>query len=79
MEINIKFTDKDKWILYRILATMLFISNTVTILFSFPEIDKHLNESFEWLFAFWVIVYTTLTAIALFNYYGDLARKTKIK
>ena len=69
MKINIKITDKDRHFLYRLLAVVLFFTNTLTMWFCAPELDKYIKNPLAGIVAFWLIASLILTGFALFKHY----------
>ena len=69
MELKLKFNDKERHILYRVLAVVLLLSNTATMWFCGPELDKYITGHLSAVVAFWLIINLILTAVALFKHY----------
>ena len=69
MKLKLEITDKERHILYRVLAVILLLTNTVTMWFCAPELDKYITEHLAVVVGFWLVANLILTAVALFKHY----------
>lgn len=69
MEFKLKFNDKERHILYRVLAVVLLLTNTATTWFCAPELDKYISGHLTAVVGFWLVQNLILTAVALFRHY----------
>jgi hypothetical protein len=69
MKLKFEITEKERHILYRVLAVVLLLTNTVTMWFCGPELDKYITGHLTGVVGFWLVANLILTAVALFKHY----------
>lgn len=69
MKLKFQITDKERHVLYRVLAVVLLLTNTATMWFCGPELDKYITGHFAAVVGFWLVANLILTAVALFKHY----------
>lgn len=69
MKMKLEITDKDRHFLYRLLAVVLLATNTLTMWFCGPELDKYIKNPLTGIVSLWLIASLILTGVALFKHY----------
>jgi hypothetical protein len=69
MKLKLEITDKERHILYRVLAVVLFIANGAMMWYSAPELDKIVPNYLKEITAISMLWIWILTTVALFKHY----------
>lgn len=69
MELKLKFNDKERHILYRVLAVVLFVANGAMMWYSAPELDKIVPNYLKAITGISMLWIWILTTVAVFKHY----------
>ena len=69
MKLKFEITDKERHILYRVLAGVLFVANGIMMWYSAPELDKILPNYLKTITGISMLWIWILTTVALFKHY----------
>ena len=69
MKLKLEITDKERHILYRVLAVVLFIANGAMMWYSAPELDKIIPNYLKAITGISMLWVWILTTVAVFKHY----------
>ena len=69
MKLKLEITDKERHILYRVLAVVLFIANSAMMWYSTPELDKIVPNYLKAITGISMLWIWILTTVAVFKHY----------